>query len=358
MPTAEQMHAGFTALTRGEPVELPNGTHGFRFRTRQMLRRWNKPTEWLARIAIWLVLVLAFASVMGFKLYSEHQVLATKASSFHGSLQRRMDQAIYSVQLLEQFAENVDEFPPDDFAAFAKPVLENNLEVVSVGFARSVEPSATTIDAAALNLTGHSDVVVTHLESQEDQEIRLEPGSNLMDDPLYREAIKKAGFTGDFSVAGPIMLSERGTLRAAFVLAQRVDRADKPVSFIFAFIRIDRMLKTLELAKSGKSLLVRVWEDKVLHAKSMYEGDQHGVPFKIPATGASSDFEYELQVRDTRWKLSMFLANPWSQSNASLLLSTFVFAVVLPLPVVLMKRGLNWFAGRSRRAGSHRPFGK
>lgn len=358
MPTAAQMLQGFEAFTRGESVELPGGTNGFRNRTRQMLRRWYKPTRWLTQTAIWLVLVLAFAAVMGFKLYSEHRVLATKASSLHGSLQRRMDQAVYSVQLLEQFAENVKEFPPDDFAAFAKPVLDNNLEVVSVGFARSIDPSKHENDDATPKFAGHlttselsnmsaTDVIVTHLESQDDQEIRLMPGSNLMEEPVYRDVIKETSFTGDFAVAGPVMLGERGTMRTAFLLAQRVDRVDKPASFIFVFVRIDNMLKALELPKSEEGLLVRVWEDKILQARAIYEGDQHGVPFKIPVTGANPDFEYDLRVRDTSWKLSMFLANPWSQSNASLLLNTLLFAVVIPLPVVLVKRTVRWLTKRS-----------
>lgn len=356
-PTAEKMHCAFESLALGELIELPSGPYGIKLRTRHLMNRWFKPKELFARMAIWLVVVLAFATVMGYKLYSEHRVLATEAASIQGLLQRRVDQTVYSVQLLKQFAETVEEFQPDNFASFAGPVLENNPEVISVGFAESLDSRDRdklrflSIPPVSLDIGGPR-VVVTHIETQEDHKLRFSPGFDFMKDDECRELIKETSFTGNLAVAGPVTLTEGGGAKSAFIMAQRVDQLDKPSSFIFVLVRIDHILKSLELSESDGQLLVRIRPDKVVQRDSIYEGDQTGVAFSIPASGGKPDFEYDLFVKGTRWKLSMFLANPWQQSNASLLLSTLVFAIVLPLPILLFKRSLLWFG---RRAGSYRP---
>lgn len=338
--SADQMYDSFESLADGGPARLPQETQGWLLRSKRWAGHWIQRREWRIGAAIWLGMIAIFAGVMGFKLYSEHRVLATKATSLRNTLQSRLDQAVYSVQLLKQFAENVDEFNEENFASFAKPVLENNREVVSVGLAKGAQRLG---GGERDNLPTLGTAVVTQMEPQVNPETHLGLGFDLMSEDLFRDALKQTDFSGDTTVAGPIMLSGLGPQKSAFVLTQRLEHLNKATSFVFVMIRTDQLLKSLKLPKQDDRLLVRIWPDRLRHATSIYEGDQRGVSFKIPDSEFAPDFEFDLRIRSSRWKLSLSLANPWAQSNASLFLKTFAFAIVLPLPMVLLKRGLSLF---------------
>lgn len=319
-PNATQLHHAFAAWVDGEPVVLPQGTSGMGVRTLRFLRRRKKLRSPKTLLLIWALLVSSFAAVMGVKRYGEHALDKAMADSIHATAQEKINQAVDSIHLLKQFTQNVPSIDEASFASLANPMLNHRSEVLTIKLAQVTE--------------GDRDVTVTQVEPRTLRDQAL--GTSMLSDPRRREAIKKTEFTSGVAVASPIQFLDQELERQGFALLLRVDRPNEPTSFVEVLIRFDDIMKQLNLPNYDQRMFVRVQPESLLSTEPIFEGDQHGVQFQIPAF--DPEFEYQLNIGSNHWNLMVSRANPWQRSQASWILSTGLFAIALSLPLLLLGR--------------------
>lgn len=365
--TAEQMYHCLDTLSKGEPVVLPRHQTGIAANSRRLFHRWFNAAQLKTLAIFWGLSVAAFVFVIGFKRYGEYQVYKTTSDNLYLSVQERMNQAVYSVEMLEQFSESVADVNRDNFRAMVEPMFRNHPEVRSVGFAQAMQTDSlkefeTTLSASkssendemqfdstaslldevevgeSLASATKDHVVLKFFEPEVEQAENI--GVDLMEEPRLREAIKQARFSRGIAIAGPIQfVDSRDVRRSGFVLVKGIERELEPDAYAVVYYRFDKMLQALRPERTGERILVKVIPQSIT-TDPIYEGDQNGTPIKIQNT--EPDFEYELRIENRRWKLTAARVDPWQNTSLYWLLQTLVFAVIAPIPILLVARASAW----------------
>lgn len=359
--SASQMSRCFQQVLNQEQVALPRNRLTWFRRCRNAVRKSASTGDFQIVVTLWVLLVTSFAVLMYNNQSGQRFVYQTAADSLKNTIQDKLDQAFTSARIIRQFANATDRISSGNFETFVTPILQDNPEFTSVGFAHLVADKQQESFDSAIGRElqtpfsirdfpapkndvqrSTSKVVVTQYVAAK-TEVDL-VGLNLASNSRAAQCIKQTGYTGQAAATGPIDLGEFAFPSQGVLVLQRVDQSDGRRAFAMVSVRFSDMLKAAKPSEYLPNMFLQVKPDALPDATPIYQGDEDGRSFSVPSEEAW--YEYDLRAGEATWRLTIAPANPWNQSPLFAFTWTLVFATVIMGPLIGLYRVAKKMLGR------------